>query len=688
MFKKSYKFSDIAIYQKENICKSRLDTKIKSEIIRGVIRPLPLLAANMSTVTNAEFSIGLYRLGAMGVLHRAFPNTDDYISETKKITKEIPSVAVSIGIKDSDYILVEKLIKAGSNIIFVDVAHGFNKYALQMCQHIKKFYPTIKVVAGNTINPDMIGMFNDYVDAIKIGIGGGNSCSTATVVGCTKNQFSAIYDLKEISQKYGMPIISDGNIRCPADFTKAIGAGASCAMAGSIFARCPESASETIEIDGIKKKILAGMSCYSDDTEILTINGWKNFSEIKLSDDLATLNTETKLMEFQKPTNIFNYNYNGEMININHKAIDLLVTPNHRMYVAKRARIKDGYKEKFKFVKAERCCKENFKYQKICGWKGEYSKFFKIPDVVSGYKNKYKKIGTNFLTEEWIDFFGFWLAEGWANKRISKSKKHISYNPNHFVYSISISNNNKKLINHYVTLLRKYNIGSFVRKRNKNYELTIQNMPLCSYLMKFGKAHEKFIPKKIKNLPTKLLEILINSIFLGDGCKNRNSITSSSTKFIDDISEICIKCGLTPTIHLNHPKGSLGEINGKSFVRKYDSFSVYVGKYWHNPTILPKHYSFIDYSGKVYCAEVPNGILCVRRNNKYTWCGNSEYVQNKWKGGLKPGTSAEGKLIHLDIGEPVESLLNRYAGALRSAISYAGFDNIQDFQRGCEFILI
>jgi IMP dehydrogenase len=196
----------------------------------------------------------------MGVLHRAFPNTDDYISETKKITKEIPSVAVSIGIKDSDYILVEKLIKAGSNIIFVDVAHGFNKYALQMCQHIKKFYPTIKVVAGNTINPDMIGMFNDYVDAIKIGIGGGNSCSTATVVGCTKNQFSAIYDLKEISQKYGMPIISDGNIRCPADFTKAIGAGASCAMAGSIFARCPESASETIEIDGIKKKILAGMS--------------------------------------------------------------------------------------------------------------------------------------------------------------------------------------------------------------------------------------------------------------------------------------------------------------------------------------------------------------------------------------------------------------------------------------------
>lgn len=260
MFERSYAFSDMAIIQKENICKSRLDVKIESEVMGGVTRPLPIISANMSTVTDANFAIKMYQLGAMGVLHRAFQDIEKYILETKKIADKIPVVAVSVGIKDSDYTLVKRLVDSGANIVFVDVAHGFSKYVLKMCEYIRKFYPTVKIVAGNTVNSDMVKMFDGYIDAIKVGIGGGKSCATADIVGCTKNQFSAVYDMKVVSQEYNVPIISDGNIRCPADFTKAIGAGASAVMAGSIFARCPESAAEMIEIDGIKKKILAGMA--------------------------------------------------------------------------------------------------------------------------------------------------------------------------------------------------------------------------------------------------------------------------------------------------------------------------------------------------------------------------------------------------------------------------------------------
>ena len=259
-FEQSYSFKDVAIIQKENICKSRLDAKIEGEIIRGIMRPIPLIAANMSTVINADFCIKLYQCGALGVMHRAFKNPEDYYYEVKKIAKEIPIVAVSIGVKEQDYFLVQQLIKVGANCIVVDIAHGFSESVLQMCVYLKITYPTIKVVAGNTINPKMLHKFYDCVDAIKVGIGKGAACSTANTAGCTKNQFSAVYDFRELSQKYGMPIISDGSVSQPADFTKAIGAGASAVMAGSIFARCPESAGHILEIDGTKKKLYAGMS--------------------------------------------------------------------------------------------------------------------------------------------------------------------------------------------------------------------------------------------------------------------------------------------------------------------------------------------------------------------------------------------------------------------------------------------
>jgi len=264
MFEQSYRFNQVAIKQKENVCISRSDVVTESEIIKGIFRPIPLIAANMSSVVNADFCVKLYELGALGVLHRAFRYDFDYIKETKKISDRCPVTAVSIGIKTNDYLLVESLInKGGANCIFVDVAHGFSKQVLKMCRTIKDMYPTVRVVAGNTINPEMFPMFRGWVDAIKVGIGGGSACITANTAGCTKNQFSAVYDCKLNSREYNIPIISDGSIREPADFTKAIGAGASSVMAGSIFARCPESAAEVIDVGGIKKKVYKGMASRS-----------------------------------------------------------------------------------------------------------------------------------------------------------------------------------------------------------------------------------------------------------------------------------------------------------------------------------------------------------------------------------------------------------------------------------------
>jgi len=263
VFEKSYKFQDVAIQQKKCIVNSRSEVDIESEVIRGIKLSIPIISSNMVDVTNSNLAIKLYKLGGLGILHRGFPNEDDYVSEVQEITKKIPIVAVSIGVGANDCFLLNKLIKEGSNLICIDVAHAYSNKTLEVCKHIKNLYPNIKIIVGNTINPDAIEFFNDYVDAIKIGCATGSACETRNTSGCYKPQFSAVYDMKMKAEKYGMPLISDGGIREPADFSKSIGAGASSAMGGYIFARCPESAAETIEIDGVQKKIMRGMASRS-----------------------------------------------------------------------------------------------------------------------------------------------------------------------------------------------------------------------------------------------------------------------------------------------------------------------------------------------------------------------------------------------------------------------------------------
>lgn len=252
-------FENIAIQQKKNICNSRLDVNIKSEIIKGIYIDIPIIASNMSTVVNSEFCIKLYKLGALGIMHRAAPK-EFIISEIIKISTECPIVAASIGIDKDQYDFALELIKNGCNIIVIDIAHGYSDPVLELAKKIKKFSKDIKIIIGNTTNTSIINECLDFTDAIKVGIAQGLACETKNTAGCTEKQFSAIFKFRDSYKKYGIPIISDGGIREPADFTKSIAAGANSVMAGSIFARCPESAAETVIINNASKKIYAGMA--------------------------------------------------------------------------------------------------------------------------------------------------------------------------------------------------------------------------------------------------------------------------------------------------------------------------------------------------------------------------------------------------------------------------------------------
>ena len=177
-------FESVAIKQNKSICKSRLDVEIKSEIIRGVVRPIPLIASNMSTVVNSDFCNSLYKLGALGVMHRA--GEDGFLcKEVKKIASECEWVAASIGVGASQYYLATSLIGAGANIIVIDVAHGFSSEVIELAQKLKKQYHHVKIVVGNTTNVKLLEETYEFVDAIKIGIAQGFACETKNTAGCT-----------------------------------------------------------------------------------------------------------------------------------------------------------------------------------------------------------------------------------------------------------------------------------------------------------------------------------------------------------------------------------------------------------------------------------------------------------------------------------------------------------------------
>jgi len=255
---RSFGFKDVSIVQQKNICKSRLDADISSEVIRGITLQVPLIAANMSTVTNAEFCLKLRSLGALGVLHRAWKNEEDYLFAVfrQAIMSDGYNIAASIGVGPDQVALARRLIERGANIIVIDVAHGYSDPMKETAIAVRRLGKNIKVVVGNTTNLDMLYEFDSIADAIKVGLAQGSACETKLTAGCGEQQFSAVLKFKEEARRLGMPIISDGSICLPVDFTKAVAAGASSVMAGGIFAACPESAAEVVG----GKKIFAGMA--------------------------------------------------------------------------------------------------------------------------------------------------------------------------------------------------------------------------------------------------------------------------------------------------------------------------------------------------------------------------------------------------------------------------------------------
>lgn len=166
-------------------------------------------------------------------------------------------VGAAVGVKD--YERVEGLIGKEVDVIGVDSAHGHSTNVIEMVRWIKRKFD-IDVIAGNVATAEGTrALINAGADAVKVGIGPGSICTTRVISGVGVPQISAVYNAAKEADKDNVPVLADGGIRYSGDITKAIAAGASCCMLGSLFAGLSESPGETILYKGRTFKVYRGM---------------------------------------------------------------------------------------------------------------------------------------------------------------------------------------------------------------------------------------------------------------------------------------------------------------------------------------------------------------------------------------------------------------------------------------------
>lgn len=169
-------------------------------------------------------------------------------------------VAAAVGIAKDTMQRVEALVKAGTDAIVIDTAHGHSKGVIEILKQVKSKYTTIDVVVGNIGTAEAaIELVKHGADAVKVGIGPGSICTTRIIAGVGVPQLTAIFNVAEALKGTGIPVIADGGIRYSGDIVKAIVAGGNSVMLGSLFAGVDESPGETIIYNGRKFKSYRGM---------------------------------------------------------------------------------------------------------------------------------------------------------------------------------------------------------------------------------------------------------------------------------------------------------------------------------------------------------------------------------------------------------------------------------------------
>ena len=332
--------------------------------------------------------------------------------------------------------------------------------------------------------------------------------------------------------------------------------------------------------DHIKHLIEVQHGCYDAETEVLTEHGWKKFADVKLSDRVATINNVGQI-KYHKPINQICADYSGRMYRVQTTSVDLLVTPNHKMFV----KVRD--EDNFKLVRADELNDCRHRYKKNGFW---YA------------KSKFKDRNIH----DWMTLLGFAIGDGYIENnrlrfKLTKPRK-IKF---------------MDMLCSFLQLDKNSEV-------NGSYNLAIPKDKMDLFRSIYNNNDEKIVPN---SLIMECSELELVSLYAGlmesDGCvsSNHSEYFTTSPILANQVQQLCLHIGLAANIRIQSDRsGSFG--NKPLYI--VHVFTTRLQPQVNTHENRDNKTSWVSqYSGQVYCLEVPNNTLYVRRNGKAVWCGNS-----------------------------------------------------------------
>lgn len=228
---------------------------LRTHLARRVFLDIPILSAAMDTVSEEVMAIALGKLGGMAVVHRNC-TIEKQVQWVQRAVKAGVNVGAAVGPHDIER--AKAMDRAGATAIFVDCAHAHHNRIIQDARKIKKII-SIPLVVGNIATAEAARAYLNIADGLKVGIGPGAICTTRVVAGVGVPQLTVILDVVKAARAKKIPVIADGGIKYSGDIVKALAAGASSVMLGSMLSGTKETPGKTISIDGKKYKQYRGM---------------------------------------------------------------------------------------------------------------------------------------------------------------------------------------------------------------------------------------------------------------------------------------------------------------------------------------------------------------------------------------------------------------------------------------------
>lgn len=357
----------------------------------------------------------------------------------------------------------------------------------------------------------------------------------------------------------------------------------------------------TTRVGRVYKNGLLGFNCFDKETEVLTNNGWKLFKDLSTNDYIYTLNTTTRNSEWQKPINYYKEHYKGNMVYLHNTTSNLCVTPNHNLlYYTQKSK-------ELRFKEAQDWTLGTLQYagQK---WNGKHVETIQVGNVEVDAKLYCKLLA-------------YYLADGSI----------------HNATAIKIAQqNNEWMFNELKAL-------PFKVWHDKN-KIVVFSKALHDSFIKFGRCDKKYIPSEIKELSKDLLNTFIEAYLKTDGYiskqkeingymrKPHKQVFTTSLQLMADLCEIALKCGYRPSINVHNDKGKENQFKNGCYKSNFNVYCIHLN---YTTGINKVNKDYVEYDDYVYCVEVPNHTLLVKRNGKIQWCGNCRHYLIPYQPGYK-----------------------------------------------------